>query len=590
MPFPKVNEVNPSYSSVSCDVLVIGSGAAGMTAAITARKAGLEVLLVEKAPVYGGTTATSGATLWIPLNDHDAALGAQDSAQDVRTYLKEVLGTHYDEARIGAFLENASEMVRFLESETEVKFEGTLRPEYYAQLPGASFGRSIQTAEFDVRSLGPHYRELKRMLPQTLFLGIAVGNSLEMRKYFTATRSLGSFLFMAGRILRQGVDVLRFGRSAQLPRGAGLIGRLRRTMADLEIPLWLSSPARKPLVDNGKVTGALIDTPSGPVECLARRGVVLACGGFPADHSRRARTFPHARKEGPLPPILAPVGNTGDGIRFGEAAGGIFCADVLQPAAWVPVSIIPGEQAIEAAYPHFVDRHKPGFIAVDRSGRRFVNEAGSYHDFVQGMFRANTADQEVAAFLICDQAAINRWGMGFVKPAPMPRGKHIRSGYLHVGKSLGELAQRIGLDPQTLEATVSAFNDHARRGQDPDFGRGESLFDRFSGDQNQQPNPNLGPLDRAPFYAVKLVPGEIATFAGLKTDAQARVLGADEVPVPGLYAVGNDMMSLMGGTYPAAGITLGPGMTFAFIAARHIAAAAGAGSAFASTARQGITP
>ena len=558
-------------SSPSCDVLVIGAGASGLTAAITARKAGLEVIILEKQSVFGGTTALSGATLWIPLNDHDAALGAVDSPNEVKAYLKQVLGNRYDERKITAFLDNGAEMVRFLETESEAKFEGALRPEYYPELPGSGLGRSIQTADYSVRALGPAFRNLRGMLPQTLFMGIAVGSSIEMRKYFTANRSVGSLLFVLGKLCLQGIDLIRYGRSGQLPRGGGLVGRLMRTVIDLDIPVWLSSAATKPILQNGRVAGAEVATPDGTVTVVARRGVILACGGFPADSARRADTFGHSDAEGGLPAILAPTGNTGDGIRFGEAAGGVFDAGVIEPAAWMPVSVIPGRKREEAAYPHIVDRQKPGFIAVSPQGKRFVNEAGSYHDFVPAMIRASPPGLPPYAFLLCDRPAINRWGLGYVKPAPVPRGGHIRSGYLLIGRNLRDLAAKMGIDPMRLEQTVADFNDQARKGKDPWFHRGESAFDRFNGDPAHKPNPNLGPLERGPFYAVRLVPGEIATFAGLKTDAAARVVGPDGTPVSGLYAVGNDMASIMGGSYPAAGITLGPGMTFAYIAARHLA-------------------
>jgi succinate dehydrogenase/fumarate reductase flavoprotein subunit len=324
-------------------------------------------------------------------------------------------------------------------------------------------------------------------------------------------------------------------------------------------------------MEGDAVAGAIVQTEMGDISIRARRGVVLACGGYPADMARRAATFPTSEPQDRLRPILAPLTNSGDGIAFAEAAGGAFTSELVQPAAWTPVSILPRRKVEDAAYPHFVDRMKPGFISVSPLGRRFVNEACSYQDFVPAMVAVTPPGMEPHAYLIGDGRAVNRWGMGFVKPAPLPRGHHIRSGYLIAGNSLEELARKIGVDPEVLVATVVGFNRCAREGVDPEFHRGDSAYDRFSGDPVQRPNPNLGPLEKPPFYAVKMVPGELGTFAGLMTDENARVLDGTGKPIGGLYAAGNDMASIFGGLYPAAGTTLGPGMTFAYIAARHLA-------------------
>jgi succinate dehydrogenase/fumarate reductase flavoprotein subunit len=241
----------------------------------------------------------------------------------------------------------------------------------------------------------------------------------------------------------------------------------------------------------------------------------------------------------------------------------------------VPISLVPWPDGSTGTFPHFVDRAKPGVIAVTADGARFVNEADSYHDFIQAMVSA-TEGREHAAWLVCDHAALRRYGLGFAKPFPLPLGPHLRSGYLLRGRTPAELAAAAGIDPAALERTVEAFNEPARRGEDPAFGRGSTAYNRSLGDPLVAPNPCVAPLERAPFYAVKVVPGDLGTFAGLRGDAHARVLDGEGRPIPGLYAAGNDLASVMGGNYPGGGITLGPAMTFGYIAARHMAGHGGA--------------
>ena len=308
----------------------------------------------------------------------------------------------------------------------------------------------------------------------------------------------------------------------------------------------------------------------GGEDIRARRGVILACGGFARETERVAKLYPHLRRGGehasPVPP-----GNTGDGIRMAERLGAGFEDRYPNAAAWIPVSRVPYGNGETGVFPHLVDRYKPGFIMVARHGRRFCNEANSYHDVGEAMQRACEGEAETAAWLICDRRTIRKYGMGFAKPAPMPLLPYLRSGYLLHGRTLRALAEKAGIAPAALEDTVRRFNGGAERGEDPEFGRGSTAFNRHLGDAEHGPNPNVGPIGQGPYYAVKLVMGDLGTFGGIGTDARARVLGASGEPIPGLYAVGNDMASMMGGNYPGAGITLGPAMTFGYIAGRHVA-------------------
>ena len=305
-------------------------------------------------------------------------------------------------------------------------------------------------------------------------------------------------------------------------------------------------------------------------EIAARRGVVLACGGFPHDVARRKAMFPHA-PSGTEHFSPGPVGNTGDGLRLAESAGGRIEDTLPNAAAWVPVSITTRKDGSKGVMPHFIDRAKPGVIAVTREGKRFANEGNSYHDFVQDMVKAAGPGDELAAFLICDHRTLRKYGLGCVPPFPMPLGHHLKTGYLKRGATLAELARETGIDAKGLEATVAAFNRNAVNGHDPDFGKGSRAYNRYQGDAQHGPNPCVAPVANGPFYAIKMVIGDLGTYAGIRTDEHARALDADGQPIAGLYAAGNDMASIMGGNYPGAGITLGPALTFGYIAGKHIA-------------------
>jgi succinate dehydrogenase/fumarate reductase flavoprotein subunit len=296
---------------------------------------------------------------------------------------------------------------------------------------------------------------------------------------------------------------------------------------------------------------------------------VLAAGGFPHDTDRRAKLFPHVRT-GQEHWSAAPTTNTGDGLRLGEKAGGHVRSDLKAAGGWVPVSLVPRGDGTFAHFPHLgLDRAKPGTIMVRQSGERFCNEADSYHDVTSALFRATRPSEVPVAWLICDHDALRRWGLGRVRPVPFPVRPWLRNGYLKKGPTIAELARACDIDAASLEGTIQRFNEGARVGSDPDFHRGETAFNRAYGDPARKPNPCLAPLKVAPYYAVKIVPGSLSTFAGLVTDSNARVLDGQGKPIPNLYAAGNDMSSIGAGSYPTGGFTLGPAMTFAFIAVHH---------------------
>jgi succinate dehydrogenase/fumarate reductase flavoprotein subunit len=563
-----------------CDVLVAGSGCSGMAAAITARHRGLDALVVEKEPRFGGTTARSGGWLWIPGTSLARAYGITESQEQARTYLRHEAGNNYDAARVDAFLTAGPEAVDFFTTQTALRFDMPLVfPDYHAEAPGgAQGGRSMVTRPFDGRELGEQIKNLGAPLPELTVFGMMLGSGKEIIHFMRATKSLTSAIYVAKRLSGHFRDVMRYGRGMTLTNGNALAGRLAKSALDLKIPLWLSSPVRELIVENGSVCGARVVREGRTIEVRTRRGVVLACGGFPHDVARRKAMFPHA-PTGAEHFSPGPVGNTGDGLRLAESAGGRVENRLPNAAAWVPVSLTTRKDGSRGVMPHFIDRAKPGVIAVMRDGKRFANEGNSYHDFVQAMTKAAKPNEEVAAFLVCDHKALRKYGLGCVPPFPMPLGHHLRSGYLMRGATLTKLAAKAGIDAKGLADAVAQFNKEATDGRDPAFGKGSRAYNRYQGDALHGPNPCVAPLKDGPFYAIKMVIGDLGTYAGILTDANARALDADGRVIPGLYAAGNDMASIMGGNYPGAGITLGPALTFGYIAGRHLADSAAERSA-----------
>jgi succinate dehydrogenase/fumarate reductase flavoprotein subunit len=574
------NSERNAGDSYECDVLVAGSGAAGMSAAITARSRGLDVLIVEKEPRFGGTTARSGGWLWIPGTSLARAYGIEETAEQARTYLRHEAGNNYDAARVDAFLAAGPEAVDFFTTRTALRFDMPLVfPDYHAEAPGgAQGGRSMVTRPFDGRELGDQIKTLGQPLPELTVFGMMLGSGKEIIHFMRATKSLTSAIYVAKRLSRHFMDVLRYGRGMTLTNGNALAGRLAKSALDLNIPMWLSSPVRELTIENGAVTGAVVAPEGRIVRVHARRGVVLACGGFPQDVARRKRMFPHA-PTGNEHYSPGPTGNPGDGLRLAESAGGRIEDRLPNAAAWVPVSLTRRKDGSNGVMPHFIDRAKPGVIAVMRNGRRFANEGNSYHDFVQAMMKAAKPGEEIAAFLICDHKTLRKYGLGCVPPFPMPLGRHLRTGYLMRGDTLPTLATKAGIDAKTLTETVAQYNATATSGQDATFGKGSKAYNRYQGDALHGPNPCVAPLENGPFYAIKMVVGDLGTYAGIVTDANARALDAEGRVIPGLYAAGNDMASIMGGNYPGAGITLGPALTFGYIAGRHLAESAAEKSA-----------
>ncbi|AVD90296.1 MULTISPECIES: FAD-dependent oxidoreductase [Pseudomonas] len=557
-----------------CDVLVIGSGAAGLAAAVTAAWHGQSVILVEKEPVFGGATAWSGGWAWVPRNPLAQRAGIEESIEQPRTYLRNELGEHFDAERVDAFLEACPHMVAFFEKHTALQFaDGNGIPDMHGDTPGAATGgHQVIAAPYDAREVGALLPRLRKTLRETSFMGMPIMAGTDLGAFLNMTRSPRAFLHVCKRFGRHLYHLARYGRAMHLVNGVALVARLAKSAQDLGVRLLESAPARHLLMEDGQVKGAVVTTPQGEMRIRAK-AVVLAAGGFPNDTKRRQQLFPRdATGQDNL--ALPPLSCSGDGLRLGESAGGVVATDLKSPVAWAPVSKVPHRDGSMGHFPHIIERGKPGIIGVLASGERFVNEAHGYYDYVSAMVDAVPPGKEVCSWLICDHRFLRRYGLGHARPAPLPVWPHLRSGYLKRGATLEQLALACGIDAAGLINTVVDFNRHARTGQDPAFGRGSTPFNRKQGDPlHKGPNPCVAPIEQGPFYAVKVQPGCFGTFAGLRTDGHARVLDEAGQPIAGLYAVGTDMASVFGGWYPSGGINLGPALTFGYVAGRHIAGA-----------------
>ena len=543
-----------------CDLLVIGSGAAGLCAAVTGAAKGLRVIVAEKATVYGGTTAWAGGWIWAPGNPAAQRLGIAEPIDAPRQYLKTLLGSAFDAERVEAFLTFAPRAIEFLETEAGLSFEcGSLIPDTYSEVAGAGQGgRSVIAAPYNARDLGPLLHDLRPPLRETSFWGLPIQAGSDLRAFMSMTRSPKAFLYVASRMARHLWDLAFHRRAMQLRNGNALMARLLRAATDLGVNLRKSHTATRLLQHDGRVSGAIFATLQGEVTITAGN-VVLAAGGLARDASLAA---PHS---------LAVPEATGDSARIARAVGARIDCKLAARFAQCPVSIVPYPNAASAVFPHIIERGKPGIIGVLANGQRFCNEGLGYHDYVVALNKSSSEENPVS-WLICDHRFQRRYGLGIARPAPLPLGKLLRSGYLVRSRSLSNLAAICGIDPQGLLATVASYNHDAVSGKDSSFGRGETAYARLQGDPNHTgPNPCMAPIAKAPFYAVKIVAGSFGAFIGLKTDAAARVLDAEDKPIAGLYAAGTDMASVFGGFYPAGGINIGPALTFGHIAALHAA-------------------
>jgi succinate dehydrogenase/fumarate reductase flavoprotein subunit len=579
-------------SNYDCDLLVVGSGAGALSTAVTAAHLGLKVIVVEKDPHYGGTTAWSGGWMWIPRNPLALRGGIAEPIEKPLSYLRHELSEQFDELRARTFLTHGPRMVRFFETHTALQFiDGNGIPDFHGRTEDASLGgRSVCAAPFDGRLLGKHIAQLKTPLYEMTFLGMGIASGTDIRHFFNAMRSWGSFFYVVKRVTRHLLDLVLRGRGMQLVNGNALVAALAKSAFDAGVDIRVNCPALQLVTEPSdineggdlKVRGAVVMHNGVEQTIRAKRGVMLATGGFPHDSERKRQLLPHD-PTGEQHFSAASRGNTGDGLRLGESVGALVATDLKHAAAMAPVSLVPKStdkngNVTYTHFPHLIERAKPGLIAVTRFGKRFVNEADSYHDFMKGLIEAlhphadASSNEPIQAWLVVDHRFIRRWGLGAVKPAPVSMRGMLANGYLQRADTLAELAERCGIHAANLQATVARYNAMADIGYDGEFGKGQTAYNRVQGDAiDGWRNPCMAPLQDGPFYAVRIVAGSLGTFAGLRCNEHAQVLNATGKPIDGLYAGGNDLSSVMGGNYPSGGITLGPAMTFGYLAAHHAA-------------------
>ncbi|HTS90979.1 MAG TPA: FAD-dependent oxidoreductase [Stellaceae bacterium] len=557
-------------SGVEVDALVVGAGAAGMTAALVCALEGLDVLLCEKSAEIGGTSATSAGTIWVPGTRQSREAGFAHGIDDARRYLDAVIGVASDDRR-ETYLETAAEAVDYLDRLSEVKFAAYARhPDYLANRPGGTLGgRALSPLPFDGRLLGKDFALVRPPIGEFMALGGMMIGRADIEPLARPFASLAAARSAASLLWRQARDRLRHRRGTRLLMGNALVARLLYSLRRHNVRILLNTSLRRLAAAEGRVFAAELSVEGKPLRVSARRGIVLATGGFGGSVERLNE---HVRP--PLAHALAFSGAAGDGIGLARAVGAVVEEDHASPAFWAPVSETSWLRGGRGAFPHLMlDRSKPGLVAVNASGRRFVDEAVSYHDFVTAMLASHATVPTIPTWLVCDRDFVRNYGLGRIPPGRRRWRQFVKKGYLVEAASLDRLAREIGIDAAGLSVTVKRHNRFAETGVDEDFGKGSTDFDRHNGDPHHAPNPCLGPIAKAPFYAMAVYPSVLGTSVGLKTDADGRVLSSTGAPIPGLFACGNDMASIMRGHYPGPGITLGPAMVFAYRAAMALAAA-----------------
>ena len=552
------------------DVAVIGAGAGGMTAALVAAKLGLDVALIEKSALVGGTTAFSAGTAWVPATRQSKSAGFADSREAAMAYLAAEDPGGHDRSRQRAFIDQGSEAIDFLDQHTDVHFvAATHHPDYHPWHDGATTGgRALVVPEFDGRRLGDDFRLLRPPPAEFTILGGMMVAKDDIAALIKPLSSWRNFRHASSLLSRYAVDRLSYLRGTRLVMGNALAARLLLSLRGSGIALSTSTTVNALICEpGGRISGITITTTDGIQSMLrTRRGVVLATGGFGGSRAWRERLLSAETTAY----SVSSSESSGDGLTLATAVGAAINRDHTSPAFWMPTSIMEGKRT--TLFPHiYLDRAKPGLIAVNAAGRRFVNEGASYHDFVIAMLASNKTVATIPAWLIVDKPFLKRYGLGLVRPGARRIERFVREGYLRRAASIESLADDIGVSRDGLRESVAANNHFAKTGCDLDFGKGSNALNRHNGDPRHSPNPCLGPIAQPPFYAVAVYPADLATSVGLATDASARVLNEENAPIPGLYACGNDMASVMRGHYPGPGVTLGPAITFGYIAARHLA-------------------
>jgi succinate dehydrogenase/fumarate reductase flavoprotein subunit len=539
------------------DVVVVGSGAGGLTAAIAARDAGSEVIVLDSMDKVGGSTAKSGGCFWIPNNHFMKACGVNDSYEAALTYMHEVIperGLASSKEKRETYLKNGPEMLKWLEG---LGFKGVYAhgyPDYYPEHPGGcAAGRCVESDLFAPRLLGKQWKNKVETMPVPM-------RAVEARKLPLFLRTWSGFSTIMDIILRRTILWRLMGKQ-RVSMGGALICQLLKIALDRSVSIWIKTPFVSLITEGDAVVGVTARKDGKEIRIQARRSVILAAGGFEHNDAMRQQYQQH--------PIstewtVGAPGNMGDGIRAGIAAGA--AVDMMDEAWWMPTLMLK-----RGPWTILFERSMPYSMIVDKSGQRFMNESGSYVDCGHLQYQRNKVVPAIPAYLIIDSRHRNNYIIGMdMMPRITPKSAY-KNGIITRANSITELARKMDIDEAGLVATAKRFSQFAKNGKDEDFHRGDSAYDRFYSDPRVKPNPSLGPIEKPPFYALKVWPGDLGTMGGLQIDEHARVLRKDGSVIRGLYAAGNNTASVMGRTYPGPGSTIGPAMVFGMIGGRHAA-------------------
>ena len=562
------NDIEKNY-----DVIIVGSGAGAMTSAIFAADQGNSVLIVEKSDKYGGTSAISGGGIWIPNNDEFKAIGGKDTFEKALTYIKAASKGTVEESRIRAYLDNAPKMLRELQANSHVKYAVAEKyPDYYQELEGSlPGGRSMDPELFDTTGLGDEIDHQQPASGNTLLMGRMAWTARQAHKAVAKER--GWMLMIIGLMLRYKLDFKQRKKGRRDRRaglGGSLVASLRQSVCDRKIPLWRNTEFTDFVITEDKVTGIKVLREGKELILNARHGVVMGSGGFEQNQTLREKYLPAPSQQAWS---ATPKGcNTGAALEAGQKLGA--ATDLLDWCWWAPTLKVPKEPSARGL---FAERAFPGAIVVDGSGNRFFNEAAPYLEFGDAMYRNHEEmGNSIPSWVVFDSHFRHEYAMGPLMPGKiMPDSrapKAWRDEVYWKADTLEELAKLVNVDEAGLAKTVTKINRYAETGIDEDFQRGGNVFDCYYGDQSVKPNPCLAPILKGPFYAMKIHPGDIGTKGGLLTNDFGQVVRPNGDPIAGLYAIGNASASVMGTSYPGAGATIGPAMTFGYIAANHITA------------------